>query len=85
MRNSDHGYLSSLTYYSLLWRPEILHSMVIDFIVERLLPDCLITFEESHFQVATQWLTLSQLPSSGGFNDTLPKMTQSCSSETIGD
>ena len=38
-------------------RPEIHHTMVIDFNVERLLPDCLITLEESHFQVATQWLT----------------------------
>jgi len=37
MRPSDQGYFSSLTYYLLLWRPEILHSMVIDFIVTRLL------------------------------------------------
>jgi len=36
MRPSDQGYLASLTYCSLLWQPEILHSMVIDFIVERL-------------------------------------------------
>ena len=56
MRPSDQGYLASLTYNSLLWRPEILHSMVFDFIVERLLPYCLITLEKSHFQVATQWL-----------------------------
>jgi len=33
-----------------------LNSMVIDFIVERLLPDCLITLVESHFQIAKQWL-----------------------------
>ena len=58
MRHSDQSYLASLTYYSLLWRPEILRSMVIDFIVERLLPDCLITLEESHFQVAKQPITL---------------------------
>ena len=57
MRPSDQGIIASLTYYSLLWRPEKLHSMVIDFIVEGLLPDCLITLEESHFQVATPWLT----------------------------
>ena len=36
--------------------------MVIDFIVERLLPDCLIKLEESHFQVAKQWLTKANYP-----------------------
>ena len=58
MRPSDQGYDASLTYYSLLWRPEIIHSMVI----ERLIPDCLITLVESHFQVAKQWLTKANYP-----------------------
>ena len=62
MRPSDQGYDASLTYYSLLLRPEILHSMVIDFIVERMLPDCLINLVESHFQVAKQWLTKANYP-----------------------